>query len=229
MVTQRLIAALVLTAGLVGCSGITQLDFTTLGRGSWQRPEDVVRALEIEAGAQVADLGAGEGYFLPFLRDAVGAEGTVYAVELDPEKLNLLRERFPAQDNVAVVAGDSDDPQLPDGAIDLVLLVNTYHHIEDRKAYFNRLRRDLSPGAKVAIIDPDADLRGLLSLFLEEGHTSHAAEVRREMVAAGYRNSESFDLLPVQLFEVFVPDPPAATAPANPSAVGTLESRGRSG
>lgn len=188
---------------LAGCSGFSRLDLTTLGRGTWQRPDDVIGALAIPPGARVVDLGAGEGYFLPYLRDAVGPEGVVYAVEIDAEKVATLEEQFGAWPNLEIVSGETGDPLLPDATVDLVLLVNTYHHIEDRDRYFERLKGDLAEGATVAIVEPDADLGGLLALFLSEGHTSRAADIRREMKAAGYRHAESFDLLPVQVFEVF--------------------------
>jgi len=191
---------------LGGCSGVSRLDFTSWGRGSWQRPQDVIELLEVASGSRVADLGAGEGYFLTYLSDAVGPRGTVYAVELDPERIATLEAGFGDRTNLEVVTGAPDDPMLPNASIDLVLLVNTYHHIDDRERYFRQLRNDLADGATVAIIEPDGDLGGVLGLFLEEGHTSRAIDVRREMAAAGYQHARSFDRLPVQLFEVFRPD-----------------------
>jgi ubiquinone/menaquinone biosynthesis C-methylase UbiE len=114
-----------------------------------------------------------------------------------------------ADANVEVVLGGFDDPKLPDGAIDLVLIVNTFHHIEDRPTYFASLRRDLSPRGRVAVIDPNEELGGVLSLFLDEGHTSTADGVAEDMRAAGYRRLTSHDFLPIQTFTVFVPDPDA--------------------
>jgi ubiquinone/menaquinone biosynthesis C-methylase UbiE len=175
---------------LGGCNGLSKLDWTTLGRASWQRPEDVVRALDLRPGDRVADLGAGEGYFLPYLSEAVGSQGRVFAVEVESELAEQLEAQFADGDNVEVVLGRTDDPQLPDGSIDLALIVNTYHHIEDRPAYFTRLKRDLSASGRVAIIDPDADLGGVLSLFLDDGHDSSACH----------------DFLAVQVFEVFAPE-----------------------
>lgn len=204
---SRGLALLVLL--LSGCSGLSKLDYTSLGRDSWQRPRDVVRALGLAPGDHVADLGAGDGYFVPYLAEAVGADGRVYAVEVDDSAIAGLKERFGngAAPNVEVILGDYDDPELPDGAVDLVLLVNTYHHIEDRPGYFARLRADLSPAGRVAVIDPNADLTGVLSLFLDAGHQSRASDVAREMEEAGYRPAETFDFLPVQIFEVFEPTP----------------------
>jgi len=226
------LATCALTLLLAGCSGLGKLDWTTLGRASWQRPEDVVRALEIRPGDRVADLGAGEGFFVPYLADAVGREGRVYAVEVDAQRTSALDSRFrDERDNVEIVLGRLDDPELPDGSIDLILIVNTYHHIEGRPDYFRRLRGDLSPRGRVAILEPDGELSGILSLFHHEGHTSIASEVVREMRAAGFRVGASYDFLPVQIFEVFDPDrsyaQPASTNSGDDqarSSLGTVQS-----
>jgi arsenite methyltransferase len=202
---SRALAA-VLFLVLAGCQGLSKLDWTSLGRASWQRPEDVVRALELGPGDRVADLGAGDGYFVPYLRHAVGSGGRVFAVEIDPERVEALEARFPAGANVEVVLGSADDPALPDRSIDAVLVVNTYHHIEDRTAYFARLKRDLGLGGRVAIVEPNAELGGILGLLVEEGHRSTASGIAAEMGAAGYRRVASHDFLPVQVFEVFAPD-----------------------
>jgi arsenite methyltransferase len=191
---------------LAGCSGVSKLDWTTLGRDTWQRPADVVEALALRPGDRVADLGAGEGYFESYLAEAVGPQGRVYAVEVEPELVEGLRRRFPAEAiNVKAVLGTFEDPRLPDGSIDVVLVVNTYHHIEDRPAYFRRLQRDLRPGGRVAVIEPNQDLRGILSLALDEGHESSAPLVEEEMREAGYEVEASHDFLPVQIFRVFTP------------------------
>ena len=194
---------LILAALLSSCSGVTRLDFTSWGRAIWQRPEDVVGALALPSGARVADIGAGKGYFVPYLLDAVGNNGQVYAVEVEAELARAMESRFADESNVEVVLGRFEDPLLPDGQIDLVLVVNTYHHIENRDVYFRKLRGDLAPGGRVAVIEPDAELTGILGLFVEEGHANHTSDVEREMQAAGYRRLESLDLLPIQIFEIF--------------------------
>jgi len=189
---------------LSGCSGVTKLDFTSPGRGSWQRPKDVVRTLAIEPGSMVADLGAGEGYFIPYLSKSVGAEGLVYAVEVDEEITEALRVQFSQSHlNVEVVLAELDDARLPDESIDLILLVNSYHHIDDRPDYFARLRESLAPEGRVAVIDVNQEVKGFFRLFLKEGHASSAPEVEAEMQAAGYHLVERSDLLPTQIFEVF--------------------------
>jgi ubiquinone/menaquinone biosynthesis C-methylase UbiE len=197
---------LVFTLGATGCQGVNELAWGHFGRDFWQRPDDVVAALEIRPGERVADIGSGEGYFLPRLASAVGPDGRVYAVEVEAELAQELESKFAESDrNVAVVLGRTDDPLLPDGGIDLVLLLNTFHHIEDRPAYFARLRGDLSPRGRVAVIEPDAELGGLLSVFVKAGHASSAAGIEADMRAAGYRAVAHHAFLPVQVFEVFEP------------------------
>ena len=89
------VQALIVTALLAGgCSGVSELDLSRIySRAGWQLPERVVEALDIEPGDRVADLGAGEGYFLPYLSDAVGPSGTVYAVEVEAAVALLVSQR----------------------------------------------------------------------------------------------------------------------------------------
>ena len=210
----RSVALVVLAlVALPGCAGVTKLDVCHLGsRDFWQRPNDVVRALALEPGARVADVGAGDGYFVPFLAEAVGSGGRVYAIELDEAMLEALGDQAArlGLDQVQVVRATPDDAGLGAESVDLVLLVNTYHHIEDRPAYFRSLQGSLAPGARVAVIEPNEELRGVLSLFLDEGHTSRADAIREEMDRAGFEHLASHDFLPVQRFEVFGAGPALA-------------------
>lgn len=196
------LALILAAAAWAGGENVTRLDITAAGRDRWQLPTALVGALAIEPGQQVADLGAGEGYFVPHLSAAVGSEGTVYAVEVEEEKTTALQGRFP-NTPVKVILGGYDDPQLPDGALDLILIVNTYHHIENRPAYFARLKQDLAPGGRVAIVEPNLELTGVLSYFVHIEHASTIDAVRAEMRAAGYRETAAPDILPVQFVVVF--------------------------
>lgn len=205
---MRVFFSLIAVAGLAisGCGGLAEIDYTELlSRDAWQRPDKVIPSLGIEPGDQVVDLGAGGGYFVPHLVEAVGPEGKVYAVDVEKEIVERLERTVEERGypNVEVVHGRYEDPLLPDGEIDLVLVVNTYHHIEDRPAYFARLQTDLEPGGRVAIIDPSGDLSGILGLFMIEGHTTSRDDLLTEMEAVGYAPAASFDFLPVQVFEIF--------------------------
>ena len=115
-------------------------------RDAWQMPEQVIAALEIAPGAAVADIGAGTGYFTVRLaRDTAAA--TVYAVDIEASMVDYVRRRAAEAGlgNVLGVVADPDSPNLP-APVDLVLIVNTYHHIPERVAYFTALRSHLAPG-----------------------------------------------------------------------------------
>jgi len=198
---------LALALALAGTSSFAKIDWSRgLSRDAFSQPERVLAELAIGPGARVADLGAGDGYFAFRLADAVGSAGRVYAVEVDEGSLCRLRERAlaGAYAQVEVVEGASDDPRLPDAAIDLVLLSSVYHHLEDRVAYFARLRADLAPGGRVAIVEPRASWASWW-LLLPPGHGVAVPAMREEMAAAGYRSVASHDFLPAHSFEVFVP------------------------
>ncbi len=206
LVFSGLIAAGLIAIVLLTSENITRLDFTEPGgREMWQRPVDLVAALDIKPGQKVADIGTGQGYFIPYLQSAVGADGTVFAVDVEARTVEALKAIY-SDPPVQIIKGDYDDPQLPDGAVDLVLIVNTFHHIEGRPAYFSKLKQDLAPGGRVAIVEPNLELTGLLSYFVHEEHASKAASVRDEMRQAGYRELPLDEFLPVQFLVVFVPE-----------------------
>ena len=127
--------------------------FDDPARDAWQMPDRVIETLAIAPGSTVADIGAGTGYFSVRLAKAA-AGPTVYAADIEPSMVDYLKARAAREhvpNLVAVLAGPGS-PNLPK-AVDLVLIVDTYHHIADRVAYFRRLRTSMTPGARLAIID----------------------------------------------------------------------------
>ncbi len=121
----RALATVLFVLFLAACNGLAQIDYlktVTSGRDGWQHPQRVIAALNLSLGDVVADIGAGDGYFLPWLSTAVGPTGKVYAVEVTDQLVATLRARVAsdALANVTVIYGALDDPQLPDGEIDLV-------------------------------------------------------------------------------------------------------------
>ena len=194
----------------VGCSGLSKVDVGTLitsGRDGWQHPERVLESLDIQTGDRVAEIGAGSGYWLRWLSDAVGPEGRVYAVEVEAELVAKLEEIVADEElgNVEVVFGAYDDPRLPDGEIDIAMTCLTYHHIEDRIEYFEKLQADLRPGGRVAHLDDRPDSPAPISWFQGEGHWTDPALIQSEMVAAGYASTSEFNFLPAQSFQIFAP------------------------
>jgi SAM-dependent methyltransferase len=175
--------------------------FDDPARDAWQKPDDVIRALALASDALVADIGSGTGYFAVRLARAV-PKGHVYGADVEPDMVGYLAERARREKlaNVTSVAAAPADPRLP-RPVDLALVVNTYHHIAERPAYFGRLRQSLRPGGRVAIIDflPDAPA----------GPPRHtripAAAVKEEMGRAGYGLATEHTFLPRQYFLVFAP------------------------
>jgi ubiquinone/menaquinone biosynthesis C-methylase UbiE len=203
MWTVRRAAALLLAASLLGgCGPCKRFAYEGFSRDGWQQPERVIAALGIEPGDRVADLGSGSGYFTLHLSKAVGPEGRVYAVDVDEEMNEYLGERIrqAGAANVEIVLGRFDDPLLPDGGVDLVLTVDTYHHIDDRQAYFRMLQRDLAPGGRVAVIDYDGRKGWFVRLM---GHSTPRDLLLREMDEAGYEVAAEHDFIDRQSFVVF--------------------------
>lgn len=168
-------------------------------RDAWQMPDRVIEALRLPPGASVADIGAGTGYFTVRLAKAVPS-GTVYAVDIEPAMLEHIRGRAAAggMDNVATVLADAASPNLPK-PVDSIVVVDTYHHIPNRIAYFGALAKSLAPGGRVAIIDFRKDApEGPPPQFRFE-----ADQIVREMEQAGFRLDAKHDFLPRQHFLVF--------------------------
>jgi len=209
-----------------GCSGLAKVDVSRVlisGRDGWQYPERVIEALEIEPGDRVAEIGAGRGYWLPWLSQAVGPEGRVYAVEVESELVEDLESFVEDNElsNVEVVLGAYDDPRLPDESIDLAITVLTYHHIEGRIDYFNRLQRNLRSGGRVAHLDDRPDAEPPISWFQADGHWTDPATVVDEMTGAGYRRLAVFDFLPAQSFQIFTAESDEVTRAASLSDEGS--------
>jgi predicted methyltransferase len=129
--------------------------FDDPARAEWQKPQEVVDLMEIEKGMQVADIGAGTGYFLGYLAAAVGEEGRVLG--LDPEQ-NLVdymnkRAEQAGWKRVRAKKIPYDSPGLPDRSTDRILIVDTWHHIENRAVYAKQLAAALAEGGAVYVVD----------------------------------------------------------------------------
>ena len=185
----------------LSCTELKRRAYASGDRDDWQQPEAVVEVLGIRPGDQVADIGSGGGYFTFRLADAVGSDGKVYAVDVDADMNEALEEdvRERGYTNVAVVLGEYHDPLLPEGVVDLIFTSNTYHHLEDRNAYFAGAAKYLDDGGRVAIIEYKR--HGLLQRWF--GHATSEETMREEMEAAGYRLEKKHDFLDRQHFLIF--------------------------
>jgi len=124
-------------------------------RDAWQRPSDVAALLELTEGVTVADIGAGTGYFAPYLSRGVGESGQVLALDVEEAMVAHMRARF-AEANLGNVEARQvapDAPGLEASSVDRILIVDTWHHISERAAYAARLASALRPGGFVLVID----------------------------------------------------------------------------
>ena len=173
--------------------------FDDPARDAWQMPDRVLAALDLKQGQIVADIGSGTGYFTVRLAK-LGTVSKVYAADIEPSMAAYVTKRAAAEGlkNVVAVQAAADTPNLPE-PVDLVLIVNTYHHIGDREVYFRRLAKSLKPGGRVAIID--------FKLDSPEGPPKEfrfpPEKFKAEMAKAGYQLAKQYDFLPRQQFLIF--------------------------
>ncbi|MCX8072726.1 MAG: class I SAM-dependent methyltransferase [Candidatus Binatia bacterium] len=175
-------------------------------RDVWQRPDEVIAALQLRTDAWIADVGSGPGYFTLRLAQAA-PEGVVFAVDVEPRQLDRLNEhlRLRGVRNVVPVLAPADNPRLPPKLFDLVLVVNTYHHFPDRVRYFEHLREALRPGGRVVVIDYH---KRELPVGPPPDHKLERDVVVHEALQAGLVLTDAPDFLPYQYFLVFRPVPP---------------------
>jgi len=198
---KRLYRFILLCCLLASCSKLKQWAYQGIDRDQWQQPDKVIAALQIREGAQIADLGAGGGYFTFYLAKATGPQGKVYAVDIDKGTNELIAEKAKKDgvDNVETILATAEDPLLPKSGVDLIFTSNAYHHIDNRVVYFSNLGKYLKPGGRIVIIDFDrrAWLEGLLR------HYTPSEFIKREMEQAGYTLQEELTFLDRQSYLIF--------------------------
>jgi ubiquinone/menaquinone biosynthesis C-methylase UbiE len=176
------------------------------GRAEWQKPDEVMRALDLKSGQTACDIGAGPGYFALRIARAVGATGGVYAIDVEPRILEALRKRLQQSGlrNVTPVLALSDDPLLPPRACDLILIVDTYHHFPDGTAYLRRLTSLLKPGGRIVNIDFH---KRELPVGPPPEHKLTRETFLQQASAAGLVLATEHTFLPYQYFLVLKPGP----------------------
>jgi len=174
-------------------------EFDDPKRDAWQKPHEVIQALALKPDAVVADIGSGTGYFSVRLAHMV-PKGRVYGEDIEPDMVKYLAERAKREGltNIIALKGAPGDPLLPE-KVDLVLMVDEFHHIEDRDRYFRTLRESLKPGGRIAIIDFRMDS--------PQGPPKSARStpdgIRAELNRAGYTLVQEHAFLPDQYFLIF--------------------------
>jgi len=166
-----------------------------------ERTDLLIERLPIEPGDSIADIGAGTGYFsLPIARRV--PRGKVYAVDIQPEMLDMLSERMREKEveNIRTVLGSETSPNLPEGEIDLAFIVDAYHEFSHPREMGEALVSALRPGGKLVLIEYRAEDP---SVPIKRLHKMSEAQVRREMAAIGLEWVETDDYLPQQHVVIF--------------------------
>lgn len=168
-------------------------------REAWQKPAEVIAALALPPTAKVADIGSATGYFPVRFARAL-PQGRVYGVDVESSMVDYLNKRADAEQltNLSSHLAEFADAKIPE-PVDLILMVNTYHHIEERPVYFAKLKASLKPGGRIAIID----FTRTSKMGPESAEKVPAEEVEAELKQAGYSLTQTHTFLPEQFFLVF--------------------------
>jgi ubiquinone/menaquinone biosynthesis C-methylase UbiE len=171
------------------------------GRDAWQKPQEVVNALNLRPTDVVADIGAGSGYFTRRLASQV-PEGMVYAVDIDEKMLQHIHEHVEKtnQRNILTVLCPANDPMLAPASVDLIFISNTYHHFTNRIDYNKRLARALKKGGRLVIVDYH---KRELPVGPPPAEKLAKEEVLKEITTAGFKLEQELTLLQHQYFLIF--------------------------
>jgi predicted methyltransferase len=172
-------------------------------RADEENPERLLELMDLESGDVVADIGAGSGYFSRRIARRVGPAGKVYAVDIQPQMLDRLSELAQSAgiENIVPVLSGDDDPRLPIGRIDKVLLVDVYHEFQKPEAMLAKIREALSPGGKVYLAE--YRLEGGTARHIRRDHRMSAEQVLAEWEPAGFELVELDPSLPTQHLFIF--------------------------
>lgn len=162
-----------------------------------EAPAKAIDALGLKPGMVVADIGAGSGYYASRMAKRVGPAGKVYATDIQPGMIAILERRIASEGltNVTTVLGAMDDPRLPAQSIDLAIMVDVYHELQEPQVFLQRLKAAFKPGGRLVLLefrkeDPKVPIL--------EVHKMSVAEVKQELEAEGYVLDRVIDVLPWQ-------------------------------
>ncbi len=165
-----------------------------------EREEGATRmreALALKPGMAVCDMGSGNGYHTLPMAKAVSPGGRVLAVDIQPEMLDMLKERAAAQQvtNVECIVGEAHDPHLPETSCDLILLVDVYHEFSHPEEMLTAMRRALKPDGQLVLVEFRTEDE---TVPIKPEHKMSRAQILKEMEANGFKLTRSFDELPWQ-------------------------------
>ena len=187
-------------AGVMGPGGANWL--VRSERETEEEPDAALDAIGIPKGSTVADIGAGAGYMTWRMAERVGPDGKVYANDIQPEMIELLRKNMQQRKlaNYQAVLGEIDDPKLPPAALDLVLLVDVYHEFSEPQKMLRHIRESLKPDGRLVLLeyrgeDPKVPIRA--------EHKMTVAQVKTELEPEGFRLDKVLEPLPRQHILIF--------------------------
>lgn len=171
--------------------------FDSPGREQRLQIDRVMSILGIAPGKSAADIGAGSGWFTVRAAKRVGAKGEIFAVDINPEAVTYIENRAHTEglENVKAIHSEPDDPALPPGSVDAVLMLKTYHEVAHPVALMRNLRKALRADAKVGIIDRNGN---------GEDHGISKDVVIREAKEAGYRLLKQYDFVKADKMDYFL-------------------------
>ena len=183
--------------------GMGGADWLERPEREWEEsPDRMLDTLELKPGETVADVGAGVGYLTLRIATRVGPGGKVYGVDVQKEMLVRLRKNAAKAklSNVEAILGGENDPRLPPGQVDVILMVDVYHELSQPQAMLQNMKKALAPGGRLVLVeyrkeDPSIPIR------LE--HKMSAVEVQTEVEAEGYRLDKTIKTLPRQNVFIF--------------------------
>ncbi|MGE0865478.1 MAG: class I SAM-dependent methyltransferase [Vicinamibacterales bacterium] len=166
-------------------------------REAEEAPSKALAALELKPGMVVADIGAGSGYYTSRMAKLVGPTGRVFATDIQPGMIEILTRRIQAEGlaNVTTVLGAMDDPKLPPASIDLAIMVDVYHELQDPQVFLQKLRPVFKPGGRFVLLEYRKEDPRVPIL---PAHKMSVAEVRMELEAEGFVLDKVIDVLPWQ-------------------------------
>lgn len=165
--------------------------FDDPSREDWQKPKEIIALMQIKEGMKIADLGAGTGYFLPYLNSSVGERGKVLALDIEKSLIQHMNRRIEKENLNSVVAVqiDPQDPKLEKESLDRILTVDTWHHLgaspESRKNYGEKIWASLKPEGRFFIVDFDPELPD--SIGPKKKHRIPLKQVISEASSSGFR------------------------------------------
>jgi SAM-dependent methyltransferase len=187
-------------AGVMGTAGADWL--VRPERETEEQPDRALDLIGIEKGSTVADVGAGNGYITWRMAQRVGPAGKVYANDIQPEMLQMLRQNMRQRklENVETVQGAFDDPKLPANTIDLIILVDVYHEFSEPQKMLRGMREALKPDGRLVLLeyrgeDPAVPIR--------PEHKMTVSQVKAELEPEGFRLDKLIDGLPRQHILIF--------------------------